>query len=381
MTIDQPHAASRMGRAPGDRAPAAVLVAALVTSCLLLCSAAGAAPGSTPPTSGPRSRPGALPGALPDERPQGLKSFAQRLAEAIEPNDTERIVLAATRDRIGSIDQTDRYVMLALAARAPTPDAVEWEQLDRPAYVNLLRDPVRYRARPMRMRLRVYRVWKLLPGAGLVFSPFWKRDRPVWEMDCIWSSVPYSREKPLKVFSIVNPDEFLGEPDERQPDGEMTYRRGPELRAAGLFHKVYRKTERGSGRLRDYPVVVVWDITRTVGTWPRGGWGGWGLTQTLPVLLLVIVLIGAFVLTKRRLGRLRGSDRSAARGEYRPLRRERGRREPPPSDTDANEADEPVDPNLAAAVEDFLQDKQRDDAPPERRRRERQDDDAADDRG
>jgi hypothetical protein len=309
------------------------------------------------------------PASRPGTETKSVPSYAHRLAEAIRLTPRERVVFDAVRDRIGALDETGLYAMLAVAARAPEPDAIEWDELDAPAYVNLLRDPARYRAAPMKTRLRVYHARKLLSGAGLGFDPHWPATQPVWEMDCVWSDAPNSRDKPLKVFSIVNPDEYLGEPDQEAPDGEKTYEQGPEIRAAALFYKVLTRLERGSkeqgprAEARDYPVLMAWKITHTTGVWQIGGWGaGSRLGQLLPLIILLIVLLGGFVFMKRRLARAR----AAPTGPYRPPRRPADRQDARESKGGDRhpEPEGPVDPDLAAAVEDYLHETRGDDAGP-----------------
>ncbi len=300
--------------------------------------------------------------SLPATRPAETRTIAGRIA----PTKMEKTVLDDVRDRTWQFDETGLYVMLGLAARAPEMSAMQWHDLDRPAYASLLADPARYRATPLRAKVRVGYVSKLQSGAGLRFSPFWSKDKPVWEMDCYWAEEPHLKEKPLRVYSLVDPTPLIGRPDEVGPHNRMKYDPGRQIRIAALFYKVIMARQELNRQPRAYPMMMAWQLSRTVDWRSVGRWDAGGLLQLAPVLLLVILLAAAFYFTRRRLAKLRQADRGMG-SRRRSLRYQTDEDASGTSarTTDRDEAADlaggPVDPELTAAVEEFLQKKERED--------------------
>ncbi|HUS91479.1 MAG TPA: hypothetical protein VM695_06490 [Phycisphaerae bacterium] len=283
--------------------------------------------------------------SLPAPAARAIRPIASR----IELTEQEKTILGDLQDRTEKFDEPALYVMFAIAGRMTKMDPIEWEELDRPAYVNVLADPNRYRVTPLRMRVQVHYVRKLQPGAGLNFSEFWPKDRAVWELDCVQSDTPYQKDKPLRLYSIADPVEFLGQPDEIDSYKQWKYNRGREIRIAGLFFKLLRTRDR-DGELRDYPEIIVWQFSRTMPSFGGGTWDAGKLSQLVPLLLLVIALGLGFYFTRRRLARLRQQDRPPPR--MRQARQTAGR--PQGQDSDKASVDGSVDPDLAAAAEQYL---------------------------
>jgi hypothetical protein len=339
---------TRRCRAPG-RGGAGVLAGWLAVGAALSARPALAGgEANRPPTTA------SVPISLPVREPGAVKTIAQQ----ITLTEQEATVLEDVQDRTGKFDETALYVMFAVAARAPQLDPIEWHELDSPSYANLLAQPDRYRATPLQTKVKVYVVTKRQAGAGLGFRPkLWPKDKPVWEMDCVQTGVPHEEDKPLKVFSIVNPKEFIGEADRTDRYRRGIYKGGRRIRIAALFYKVYRAREEGSGEMRDYPELVAWQLSRTALPL-RGAGGGLGsLANFLPLLLLIIALAVGFYFTRRRLAKLKADHAPGAR--YRPLGYRSDTQAPGPPEPegarDAKEqADGPVDPDLAAAAEEYL---------------------------
>ena len=322
---------------------------------------ASTAAAQAPPASGP-----SVMIDLPASAPAPVGSIADRIA----PTAVERTVLDAVLDGTQQrFDETGLYVMLGLAGRAPTLELIEWHELDRPAYGNLLADPAHYRAKPFRAKVRIFHVRKLQSGAGLGFNQFWPKDRPIWQIDCIWTDEPNEKEKPIIIYSVADPTPLIGQPDGVDAQNRQTYGRGRDLRIAALFYKVTYERQGSGSAFRQYPVAMAWQLSRLV-TWKgTGQWSTQSLTQLGLLLVLVILMGGGFYYTRRRLAKLRKQNKDSAR-TYRPLRFETDR---DPDDGPAGTAesdrdrqdeevlDGPVDPELTAAVEEFLQERQRDD--------------------
>jgi hypothetical protein len=329
----------------------------LVVGCLVAWAAPAAEEPNQPITTV------SVPVSLPPARPSPVKPIAQRITLTEE----EKTVLDDLQDRTDQFDEAPLYVMFAVAARAPHLEPIDWHDLDQPAYVNVVADPNRYRAAPLRMEVKVFQVSKLQAGAGLSFRPgIWPGNRPVWRMDCLQTDTPYEKNKPLRVYSVVDPEPYIGQEDEKDSHNIRSYNRGRRVRIAALFFKLYRTREEQSGELRDYPELIAWQIGRTVSSLRDSGGVG-GLAHFLPLLLLIVALAAGFYFTRRRLAKLK-QDSAGLGARYRPLRYQaegpsgddRGRQGP----DGREQVDGPVDPDLAAAAEEFLREheEERDDA-------------------
>ena len=321
----------------------------------LLALAASAAPAlaAGEPGASPRPAGKTVSVSLPAPTTRQIKPIAGR----IELTQQEKTILADLQDRTDKFDEPALYVTFAVAARMPKLDPIEWEELDRPAYVNLLADPNRYRITPLRMKVKVHYVSKLQPGAGLNFSEFWPKDRPVWEIDCVQSDTPHRKDKPLRLYSIADPSEVIGEPDEIGPYRRWKYTRGREVRIAALFYKIFRSRS-ADGAMRDYPELIVWQLSPTFSSFSVGQWDTGKLSNLLPLLLLIAVLGAGFYFTRRRLARLKQDDARSPirrRPEGEPPRRDAAPKQQEPRDEEP--ADGSVDPDLAAAAEEYLQQK------------------------
>ena len=327
----------------------------------LLLAAASALAADDGPATTTRSVTISLP---PTTRPADVHTLGDRIV----PTDVEKTVLDAVRDRTFQFDETGLYVMLALAGRAPEIGPMQWYELDRPAYANLLAHPARYRGTALRAKVRVHYVSRMQSGVKLGFRSFWPKDRPVWEMDCIWTDEPHKNNKPVRVYSVVDPTLLIGPPDEVGPQSRGKYDPGHDLRIAAMFYKITLARQASDRSVRAYPVMMAWQLSRTAPLKSLGQWNADGPSQWALPLVLVILLAVAFYFTRRRVTRLKQADRDAFT-RYRPVDSQAHEKAPGAADAQAQDEDKldapdgPVDPELTAAVEQFLQDRQPDDGP------------------
>jgi hypothetical protein len=353
------------------------LPAALLAGVLLSVPAARAqgSPGTPPATQpSPQAQPPAGPnGASTQPAEAGISvtiSGAPAAAAKVRPmadrlaiTDMEWTVLDAVRDNVRQIDETGLYVGLGIAARAAGNvqlDRTEWQQLDRPAYVSLLAEPKRWRGRPMQATASIFRVTKLMSGDGLNYSEFWPKDHPVWRMDGVISEDGVRRDdQPIMIFSVVNPAELLPQGEPGAGEMETKYKKGPQVRVAAVFYKDLTDNDT-DGAVRQYPVVMAWQFSRGEGLFARSPEAPSGLLTTLaPVVILLTVLAGGFYLLRRRMTQMRhGESRQGPR--YQPLRRPAT--PAGVSDAPADPADGYVDPDLAAALDQYLHPKGHDEA-------------------
>ncbi len=276
----------------------------------------------------------------------------EQIERILELDRREKLILSDVQDHSRQLDEPGLYLMLAKTARLGQLTDEQFRQLDQPAYRNLLKKPRRYRGMPIRMSVRAYAVKKLHAGAGGGLSPsrYWPRDKTVWRMDCLHAPEGQTRRKePVRIFSVADPAEMLGEPDKIE-NGEMIYSSGRRLALAGVFYKVYKGGTR-KDKQADSPVVVLlaWQF--------RSGSGGLFMqTASHPIVITAIaaavLLAGGYIIVRRRISRIRRAQ--TAQREYRPRRHE-----PPPREQAPAPEDDNIDPLLKEAVEDFQREARR----------------------
>ena len=327
--------------------PAVLLVVALTSAAALAAPAEGEP--KAPPATQSAEAGTSVTISTPATSPTKVRSMADRLAIT----GMEKTVLDAVRDGSRQIDETGLYVGLGIAARAAgniqlNPD--EWPQLDRPAYVSLLAEPKLWRGRAVQTTVSIFRVTKLMSGDGLNYSDFWPKDHPVWRMDGVLSDGPAAADQPIMIFSVVNPGEFLGRGQPGAGKAEMEYTKGPRVRVAAVFYKDLIDTDR-KGAVRLYPIVMAWQLSRGDESFASYAGPPDGLlTRLAPVVILLAAMAGGFYLHRRRMTQMRQSRIQGSR--YQSLRSQAtsgGARDAP-----ADPADRHVDPELAAALEQYL---------------------------
>jgi hypothetical protein len=260
----------------------------------------GAIAAVAPATTTAERAPGAAGAAA---TPATDKSIAQQIV----PTAQEKAVLDGVVDRTERFDKDGLFAALCLAARAPQLELRQWYDLDRPAYANLLASPRRYRATPLVMPVRVVMVTKLQQWAGLELPPGWPAERPVWDMDCVEADTRSQRDKPLRVYSLVDPAPFIGQPEKVGERGRREYPAAPQVRVAAVFYRI-RHDEDAPANVRDRPELVAWQISRALS--PGGDEGGisTSLSKSTWVIVLAVGTIVLYYITKRRLAKARRAD-------------------------------------------------------------------------
>jgi len=277
-------------------------------------------------------------------RPGG-PSAVEALRHALELGQTEKTALGDVTDGSTQWREPAFYLLLRRISELPSLASEDMHSLDAPAYRSLLREPQRYRARPMRRRVRIYRVLKMMPGrrrVDLGYSSAWPKDRPVWQIYCAGADAPDPADEPMVVFSTVEPV-GLGQPGKVTTQGEQMFPRGPELGIACVFYKVLRDAERNSGHRRDYPLLLAWQM------FPCGN----SLHDAeAPRIWIIAASIGAlgvgYFFLRRHVRRFRRPAPAGARAS-RPA-------DAGPED-DVGRADAPVDPQLKEAAEQYRQER------------------------
>ena len=324
---------------------------AFLLAGVMLCSAAVAVAEAEPaPATQPATEPATQPAAaLPAD-------LLARVDALLTLNEIEKQAMLEARANPGVLAETAFRLMLAKVAALPELGDKEFAILDRPAVANLLRTPERYSCAPLAMKIAVYEVRKCMPDDNdISLTAPWPRSRPVW-----WitgrTSQPASKDlEPLIVFSTVDPTPLLGEPDATVgPNGSRIYPHWPIVELAGVFYKVRRTREKQSGDLRDYPVLMAWQV-RKDSLYSVIGQSAVDPRLLVP-LLLVVALIVVFIVVRKR-------TRAApvTRGpRYQSIRQDMDTQQAVGEDVpfvprlDEDEDEGQVDPQLVEAAEQYL---------------------------
>ena len=274
-----------------------------------------AAAEARPAASAPASRP---------ELPPIVQ--AETAAEALEYDHGEATILADVEDR-GEFDIPALYVLLRRAEMLPE-DTTVLEQADRPNLLNLWTSPGRYRGQLIHVSGRYAgRATDLTQAAGRTLR--WPYPRPVWAMDVI---VEFGRDVPPRRMVVV-----MG----RQPPKGLA--KDQRVQFAGIFLKRATLPEDagyGDPAVKKEYAVIVARQAYTVAAPP-----GRVPVMFYVVFGLVVVLLVAFILLRRKIGRA-----APKAGGYRPARFEDARR----GAEESQAAAEDVDEDLRREVADYL---------------------------
>ena len=200
--------------------------------------------------------------SLAAESQLAATSAIEELRRGLTLTDTEKTALGDVTDRSTQWRESAFYLLLRRVSQLPALSPEDLHSLDAPAYRSLLDEPQRYRARAMRRRVRIYRVLKMSPGRGhadLGYSPAWPKERPVWQIYCAGAKASDAGDEPMVVFSTVEPA-GLGRPDKVTMQGEHMFSRGPTMDVVCVFYKLLQDADHGSGRRRNYPLLLAWQM-------------------------------------------------------------------------------------------------------------------------
>lgn len=274
-------------------------------------------------------------------------SALQQMHTALALSPKDGLLVSSLNDGPDPLEQNAFYRMMRIVADIPPLSQSELRQLDAPAWANLLRDPNRYRGKPVRMKVRVYVVRKLTWGEGLRANPYWPAEKPLYELHATTDGSP---DEPLLLYSAVEPTK-LGEASETLDDGTERYKSGPAYEIAGVYLQYYTGKTQIDGAKRNYPVVSAWQIEPSkhdAGSF----FGPFTMQEQLytwgAALVVLIAAVGMFVFVQRRIRRPSAARQGVVFKKYKPLRDE----EP----EDKSEDDEYVDPDLSSAVEEYQRD-------------------------
>ena len=275
-----------------------------------------------------------LTGARAQETAPSPASGPAPLPHDLGLDDQDRRLLSQVFDRNARLSDPALAALLGrIEGLSPLPPAQWPTDLDLPGYGNILAQPDRYRARPIRLSLRVGRVQEMTPGQKTTpadLRPWPRADgKPLWWVECFDASADNPGHRPLILLSIIEPPLPAGKDD---PQGGRMYPKLPPLEAVAALYKIYSWVDR-DGQDRDYPLLLAWQLEPPTSSRPASG----TKVPSQQVMLVGLVLMVGFGLMylRRRQARVRHESQPS----YQPRR---WRYQPP--DAPAQRADDPANP-------------------------------------
>lgn len=296
------------------------------------------------------------PATRPASQPTEELSKIEIIERALKLSDAETDLYMVDAGRRRQLSHQASLTMFMRRIKdLPTLTGRQTGCLDMPAAANLLKRPDRYAGRPIRLNVLVIRVWRWEPGKDFRATIHWTaRDGPIWRYDCYNADATSPSNEPVYVLSPLDPNAVLGKPSEIGKKGQWMYSRIPQVELAGVFYKIY-SSKSDSKVPRDYPVVLAWQIRTTGGT----GAGGMFTNPARNVVMVVVIILAIvflFLMRARQVRRVRSRPKE-------PLGyRTSGARLATERDGPVKPEDE-VDPDLKAAAQEYLQQKDDHDGP------------------
>ncbi|MCP4376930.1 MAG: hypothetical protein GY794_12225, partial [bacterium] len=286
---------------------------------------------------------------------------------AIELTHRQKIALSAVTDG-QDWREPAFFAMLARTEELVDPETSsdEHASLEAPAVGNLTTYPNRYRAQKIRLTMRVFVSREYVCGSSEHWGPnrYWPAGKKVWFMAGWHTTEGDEKRKPLVVYSLVDPTELLGKPNETNASGEHRYNNpGRLLKLAGVYYKFFRSETLDSTptvrRYENYPLVLAYYLKPTKdttdhgsATTPNNNNNNNNNITNMVIIPAILVLLALYVGIRRARGakRSRSSNRISGAGDikYTPLRNIED--DDIPLDQQENE---PVDPALIDAVKAF----------------------------
>ncbi len=308
-------------------------------------------PGIADPTTAP-TRPGT-------EGTAYLSTEMTQMYHALARPEEERNIWDAVNDYDLQWRETAFFVGMQRVRKVQPLSAEGLKLLDCPSYTSLIADPGRYRARPIRLSVYVYRLIKLEPGKDFAGSRRWPvSDGPVWRLDCGNALAKHPADEPLLVFCAFDPSSLLGKPYQVNKDGQAIYKH-KEAEIAGIFYKIYRDMSRGDKskgiepELRSYPVALAWQVNTALSraTPPS-------VDSRLIAIIFIVAAMAVAYLILRRTTKPPAVHR-VRRRTYRPLRTPEMEEELAKQQKRRNQGDQEadIDPLLKAASEQYRKEK------------------------
>lgn len=250
----------------------------------------------------------------------------------------EKQVLVTVHDETDWVAENAFFLLMSKVAAL---EQENWpSNLDSPAPANLIDRPDRYRYEPIAITVRIWRIMELsTANRRLRSNYYWPRDKTLYEIQAT-SALPPGPDgtpvgEPIILFADHKPLR-LPKPTAAE-NGRYQYASGPEYRIEGLFYKTIRRPGEKDNLMHTMPVILTVRAEPTYRTFVHEKSGS--LKAVMTVLLGCGLVAGYFFVKRHLLGKRKATDRPRF-SEYTPLR-------------DSDDSEEPVDPALAAAAEQY----------------------------
>lgn len=314
------------------------MTARTLVQLLALTASLGIAAESLPADDAPTSTPATNSATAPAKQPTLAPAERISSPQVVTLSSDERQVLATVQDETDWVAENAFFLLMNKVARL---DKQAWpSNLDSPAPANLIDRPDRYRYEPIAMTVRIWRILQLsTANRRLKPNYYWPEGKALYEIQATRALPPGPDGtpvgKPIVIFSDHMP-ERLPKPTSAEK-GRFQYASGPEYRIEGIFYKTIRRQGEKDELIHSLPVILAFRAEPTYRTFGHEKSGM--LKAAMTVLLAFVLVAGYFFVKRHLLGKRKPTDRPRF-GEYAPLR-------------DSDEADEPIDPGLAAAAEEY----------------------------
>ncbi len=263
-------------------------------------------------------------------------------------NERDKSILGNITDGSESVEDIGFYMLMGKIAKFPQLSVGQSKDFDIPAYGNLLRQPGRYRLEPVRLTVRIVQIEKLTVGDGKISSnPYWSSDKPIWAIFGPPADSEAPETQPMIVYCTTRPSD-LPQPKKILPNGREEFSGKILYTINGVFYK-YIETMAADGKgTRKYPVLLAWqsrpaeskifDVKNSV-------WANQVLAGV--VLLATVLALAVFVYIRKK-------TKPARQRLAEPNQKFSGQTHSANDDEDFVE----VDPELAAAAEQYRQEHQ-----------------------
>lgn len=333
----------------------------ILTGALALAAATFVLPAGCEeqPSVEPRRPPGIAPATTAPTGPEAIPPEIAKVYRALAWTEQEKNIWEAVNDYDRQWRETAFFAAMQRVRKVHPLPREDFNLLDCPSYGSLVTDPRRYRAKPIRLSVYVYRLIKLEPGKDFAASRRWPvSDGPIWRMDCGNAMAKKPADEPLSVFCAFDPSNLLGGPYKVNENGPTIYTH-TQAEIAGVFYKIYRDMSEGDKsrgiepELRSYPVVLTWQVfTPPVRVRPSAV-----DPRAITIILVVAALAIAYLILRRTTKRQ--VTRRRMRRTYRPLRTIEMKAEAPEQQTHTDQDNQQgdIDPLLKAASERYRKEK------------------------
>ncbi len=263
------------------------------------------------------------------------------IRQSLKLPEKEAEAYASAFGRNTDVDEPAMKMILRRIQGLPRLTEDEVRQLDQPGMNSLLTRPQHFALQPVRMNVFVWTVVRLDPGKQITPTAYWNKTHgPIWYYFCYNADARKFEQEPIVILTAMDPNTVFGKPKTIGPNGEMSYQSMQPTQVVGVFYKLYNGKGAKAEAAQDYPVLLCWQIGQGKG----GGKaldikGGVWITVGLLIMIAFLYLRSRAKLIKNRTSPFRPSL---------------------PENEEDEAPDEPVDPDLRQAAEQYRKERPQD---------------------